>query len=74
MKKNFMVILLCVASLGMLSSCRKKNNTCQTEQTCNARYSYDECDACYELEAHAAEISYDEVAEDEADMTMINKF
>lgn len=75
MTKNFLAILLCVISLGFISSCGgKKSGACATEKTCQTRYAYDECDACYELEAHAAEVTCDEICEDDADMTMINKF
>lgn len=77
MNKNLLAILLCVISLGFISSCGgKKSSACASEKTCQTRYSYDECDACYELEATAAEVNCDEMceADADADMTMINKF
>lgn len=71
MNKNLLAVFLCVISLGFIASCGgKRSGTCATEKTCQTRYSYDECDACYELEANAAEVT----CEDDADMTMINKF
>jgi hypothetical protein len=73
MKKNLTFALLCVLALG-LSSCGGKKAPCSNEQTCQTRYAYDECDACYELEANACEVNCSEIAEDEADITMINKF
>lgn len=73
MKKNLAFPLLCVLALG-LSSCGGKKTTCDEPTTCQTRYAYDECDACYELEANACEVTCSEITEDEADITMINKF
>ena len=74
MNKNTLAILLCVTALGFLPSCGgKKAATCATtEKTCQTRYSYDECDACYELDANAADVNCDTDAD--TDMEMINKF
>ena len=66
MNKNMLAILLCVISLGFVSSCGKKSDSCKTEKTCQTRYSYDECDACYELDAQTADVEADVESEDEA--------
>lgn len=67
MNKNLFAILLAVVSLGFLPACGKKDKCCEPkEKTTKTCYTYDECDACYELDAQTSDV------ESEADM--INKF
>ena len=70
MNKNLFAVLLCAIVLGCLSSCGGKRNTNEcAPKTCQTRYAYDECDACYELEANAAEVTCEDT-----DTEMICKF
>ena len=76
MNKNFLTIIAAAALIVLLPACRKNDRCCNEapEKTCQTRYAYDECDACYELEANACEVSCPEASEGDADMYMINKF